>query len=549
MDVFLIGHDYKYEIAEFLKLFSSEFSFKEISEELSYLGIGKNSIIDCSEDYKDEIDSFIEKYIGEDLDKIIILNFLNSSTDNRNVYVKSKSIIYRGLNRVYENTLEEIIKLSSNEVGDTDEMFDKSIESKIKTVSKRLIQKTMFPYLKENFDVNLPWGILTGIRPVKLIHSLMDNDKTDDEIREFMINNYLITDEKLDLILDIAKRERRFIYPLSKDKISLYISVPFCPTRCLYCSFPSHPLKKYKDLRDEYVEKLLIEARGLNEIILKQGKEIESLYIGGGTPTALEAEQLKKLIQGVFEIFNLTKIKEFTVEAGRPDSITKEKLQALKDSGVDRISINPQTFKDKTLSIVGRNHSSNDIITCFNMARELGFDNINMDIILGLPKETPEDVEETLKKIVELDPESVTIHTLALKRASDLKMNMDEYKRELTGYESMIKMLDLSSKYMKNNGYNPYYMYRQKHMLGNLENVGYAKEGYECLYNMQIMEEKQSNYAIGAGAVSKFVYLDENRIERVDDVKNVEIYIQRVEDMIDKKIREVEKNDKSSKRN
>lgn len=549
MDVFLIGHDYKYEIAEFLKLFSSEFSFKEISEELSYLGIGKNSIIDCSEDYKDEIDLFIEKYIGEDLDKIIILNFLNSSTDNRNVYVKSKSIIYRGLNRVYENTLEEIIKLSSNEVGDTDEMFDKSIESKIKTVSKRLIQKTMFPYLKENFDVNLPWGILTGIRPVKLIHSLMDNDKTDDEIREFMINNYLISDEKLDLILDIAKRERRFIYPLSKDKISLYISVPFCPTRCLYCSFPSHPLKKYKDLRDEYVEKLLIEARGLNEIILKQGKEIESLYIGGGTPTALEAEQLKKLIQGVFEIFDLTKIKEFTVEAGRPDSITKEKLQALKDSGVDRISINPQTFKDETLSIVGRNHSSNDIITCFNMARELGFDNINMDIILGLPKETPEDVEETLKKIVELDPESVTIHTLALKRASDLKMNMDEYKRELTGYESMIKMLDLSSKYMKNNGYNPYYMYRQKHMLGNLENVGYAKEGYECLYNMQIMEEKQSNYAIGAGAVSKFVYLDENRIERVDDVKNVEIYIQRVEDMIDKKIREVEKNDKSSKRN
>lgn len=549
MDVFLIGHDYKYEIAEFLKLFSSEFSFKEISEERNYLGIGKNSITDCSEDYKDEIDSFIEKYIGEDLDKIIILNFLNSSTDNRSVYVKSKSIIYRGLNRVYENTLEEIIKLSSNEVGDTDEMFDKSIESKIKTVSKRLIQKTMFPYLKENFDVNLPWGILTGIRPVKLIHSLMDNDKTDDEIREFMINNYLITDEKLDLILDIAKRERRFIYPLSKDKISLYISVPFCPTRCLYCSFPSHPLKKYKDLRDEYVEKLLIEARGLNEIILKQGKEIESLYIGGGTPTALETEQLKKLIQGVFEIFDLTKIKEFTVEAGRPDSITKEKLQALKNSGVDRISINPQTFKDETLSIVGRNHSSNDIITCFNMARELGFDNINMDIILGLPKETPEDVEETLKKIVELDPESVTIHTLALKRASDLKMNMDEYKRELTGYESMIKMLDLSSKHMKNNGYNPYYMYRQKHMLGNLENVGYAKDGYECLYNMQIMEEKQSNYAIGAGAVSKFVYLDENRIERVDDVKNVEIYIQRVEDMIDKKIREVEKNDKSSKRN
>ena len=521
MNIIIKGHDYKYEIAEFLKLFSSEFSFIESSEEFSCL--------------KERMDS------GLNID-----NTIEKIKEDRKTRLKSITKIYKDGCEVFNNTVEEVLYHDEFLYGG--KIDSKKLDSKIKTIEKRIIQRSMFPYLSSNYDVNLPWGILTGIRPVKLIHSLIDSGKDEDEIRGYMKENYLISDEKLDLILDIANRERMFIYPLSKDKISVYISVPFCPTRCLYCSFPSHPLKKFKDLRDEYVEKLLYEARGLDRIIKSQGKEIESLYIGGGTPTALEDYQLQNLIEGIFSIFDLSNMKEFTVEAGRPDSITKEKLEVLKKSGVDRISINPQTFNDETLKIVGRNHCSEDIEKCFKMARDLGFDNINMDIILGLPKEEPKDVEKTLKKIIELNPESVTVHTLALKRASDLKMNMQDYENELTGYRSMIKMLELSSMYMKNNGYNPYYMYRQKHMLGNLENIGYAKPGYECLYNMQIMEEKQSNYAIGAGAVSKFVYLDENRIERVDDVKNVEVYLQRVDDMIEKKFREVEKNDKSSKR-
>ena len=239
---------------------------------------------------------------------------------------------------------------------------------------------------------------------------------------------------------------------------------------------------------------------------------------------------------------DLSNIKEFTVEAGRPDSITREKLEALKRNNVSRISINPQTMNQETLDFVGRKHSVEDIKDCFILARELGFDNINMDLILGLPGENLEMVENTMKEIISLNPESVTVHTLALKRASDLNINMESYKDALIGYQTVIDMISLSRKYMDEYGYNPYYMYRQKHMLGNLENIGYAKEGYECLYNMQIMEEKQSNYAIGAGAVSKFVYLDENRIERVDDVKNLQVYLERVDDMILKKYREVEKN-------
>ena len=248
------------------------------------------------------------------------------------------------------------------------------------------------------------------------------------------------------------------------------------------------------------------------------------------------------MIENLFKIFDFSKIKEFTVEAGRPDTITEEKLRVLKKHGVNRISINPQTMNDSTLEKIGRKHSVEDIKTCFKMARELGFDNINMDIILGLVDEDAEMVKKTLEEIKKLSPESLTVHTLAIKRASKLNMDMDSYKENLTQYKEMIKMIDISMEAAKEMNLNPYYMYRQKMMLGNLENVGYAKEGYECIYNMQMMEEKQTNIAIGAGAVSKFVYLDENRIERVDDVKNLEIYLDRVEDMIEKKKREVEKN-------
>ncbi|XTR37492.1 coproporphyrinogen dehydrogenase HemZ [Paraclostridium tenue] len=488
LGVKLQGHDYKYEVAELLKLFTTQFKFINSNDEF---------------------------------EKILI----------NEVIIKDKQI--ESITKLYENKELKICKSES---------FDTNLINKedIKKGTKTIIKRSIFNVLDELFKTYVPWGILTGIRPVKIVHNLLDQDLSEEDIRENLKNNYLIKDEKIDLALDIAKRERVFIYPIDKNKISLYVSIPFCPTRCVYCSFPANPMKQFGHLRDKYVKALIKEIKGLAKLLKDTNKDIETLYIGGGTPTALEANQLDVLIKALFEELDLSNIKEFTVEAGRPDTITKEKLEVMKKHNVTRISINPQTMNNETLAKIGRDHNVDDIINCFKMARDLGFDNINMDIILGLVDEDLEMVRNTLEKIKELSPESLTVHTLAIKRASTLKENLDKY--ELTRYEEMIKMIDLSMEYAKDMGLNPYYMYRQKHMLGNLENIGYAKEGFECIYNIQIMEEKQSNLAVGAGAISKYVYVDEDRIERTDNVKNVEQYIDRVDEMIERKVKEVYKN-------
>jgi coproporphyrinogen dehydrogenase HemZ len=488
LGVELKGHDYKYEVAELLKLFTTQFRF-----------INSN-------------DGFERILINE-------------------VIVKDDKI--NSITNYYENKVLKICKDETLEINNLN-------EEDIKKGTKTTIKRSMFKVLNELFKTYVPWGILTGIRPVKIVHNLLDQGLSEDEIRKNLKDKYLIKDEKIDLALDIAKRERVFIYPIDKNKISLYVSIPFCPTRCVYCSFPANPMKQFGHLRDDYIEVLIKEIKGLAKLLKDTNKEIETLYIGGGTPTALESNQLDKLIEALFKELDLNDIKEFTVEAGRPDTITKEKLQVMKKHNVTRISINPQTMNNETLVKIGRDHNVDEIVDCFKMARELGFDNINMDIILGLVDEDLDMVRNTLEKIKELSPESLTVHTLAIKRASVLKENLDKY--ELTRYEEMIKMIDLSMRYAKDMGLNPYYMYRQKHMLGNLENIGYAKEGFECIYNIQIMEEKQSNLAVGAGAISKYVYVDEDRIERTDNVKNVEQYIDRVDEMIERKVKEVYKN-------
>ena len=485
--VVLKGHDYKYEVAELIKLFTTDFEFVERK---SFGRILTNTLLK----YNDTIIAKTEYYENYDLK-----------------YEFRDHININGLN-----------------------------EQEIKKATKETIKRSIFKVLQNRLNSYVPWGILTGIRPVKIIHTLLDQGVDEESIRKILKEKYYIMDEKIDLSLEIAKRERIFIYPIDKNKISLYVGIPFCPTRCYYCSFPANPLKQFGHLRKEYVDKLIEEIKGLSKILKDTNKEIETLYIGGGTPTALEKEELDTLITALFKELDLSRIKEFTVEAGRPDTITREKLEVLKKHNVDRISINPQTMNDETLAKIGRDHTVADIVDCFNMAREIGFDNINMDIILGLVDEDLDMVRNTLEEIKKLSPESLTVHTLAVKRASNLKENLDKY--ELTRYEEMVKMIDLSMEYARDMGLNPYYMYRQKHMLGNLENIGYAKEGYECIYNIQIMEEKQSNYAVGAGSISKFVYVDEDRIERVDNVKNVEQYIDRVDEMIERKRKEIYKN-------
>lgn len=487
--ILLKGHDFNYEVSELVKLFTSEFKIIDSK--------------DCM---------------------MVIENDLFFHNDNvfaKTSYCENYGVIY---DHIEHRDLQGLC------------------EKDRKKVIKETIKRSIFKILEKKFKITPPWGILTGIRPVKIVHSLLDDNFNDNEIKEKLSTDYLIDDEKINLALDIAKRERKFIYPLDENKVSIYIGIPFCPTRCYYCSFPANSLKQFGGLKPAYVAKLLEEVQGVAQLLKEQNKSIETLYIGGGTPTTLSVDEMDTLIKGLFKIFDLSQIKEFTVEAGRPDTINREMLELLKKHNVSRISINPQSMNNETLEKIGRSHSVEDIIECFHLARKVGFDNINMDIILGLVDENLDMVRNTLDKIKELSPESLTVHTLAVKRTSKLKENLEDY--QLAEYEEMVNMIQLAKDYAKDMGLNPYYMYRQKHMLGNLENIGYAKEGYECIYNMQIMEEKQSNYALGAGAITKFVYLNEDRIERVENVKNVEQYIDRVNEMIKRKYEEVEKNAK-----
>ena len=370
---------------------------------------------------------------------------------------------------------------------------------------------SMYRLLEKVTGYSSPWGFLTGIRPSKIVHGLWDKGHTDTSVLGILTSYYLVTEEKAALSMEVAKAEKKIISGTGHT-FSLYIGIPFCPTRCLYCSFTSYPIHEYAHKVEKYLEVVQKE--------LEYCKNPQTVYIGGGTPTALSAKQLEKLLQAT-----PTPQIELTVEAGRPDTITREKLAVMKRYGVTRISINPQTLHDKTLALVGRNHSVAQFFESFALAREMGFNNINVDLILGLPGETAEDVQNTLQKLSPLSPENITVHIMSVKRGSRLKEQLGEYP--LTSGHEVESMLAKVKSFMAQNNMKPYSMYRQKNMLGNFENVGYTKEGYTCLFNVQTMCEKQTILAVGAGGVTKKVDLATDRIERVFNVKNVDIYLER----------------------
>lgn len=395
---------------------------------------------------------------------------------------------------------------------------------------KRLIKKPVFDVLSEITGYMPKWGMLTGVRPAKNASELMEIGKSKSEIISFFTDKYLASVNKAELAYKIAVSEKNLLGKNNENDISIYIGIPFCPTRCLYCSFTSYPIDRYAKKADEYLDKLAKEIRFVSEST--RHKNIVSIYVGGGTPTSLNESQFEKLmntISGNFDVRNI----EFTVEAGRPDTITGKKLEDMKNNGVTRISVNPQTMNQKTLDLIGRRHSVEDTISAFYMARNAGFDNINMDIILGLPGEDLEDVKNTMIEITKLAPESVTVHTLAVKRASRLKENIDKY--DLTANDKMEKMIEISADYAAQMGLEPYYMYRQKAMIGNFENVGYCKKGKECIYNIEIMEEKQTIIAAGCGATTKLYIPKTNELIRSFNVKSVEDYLSRFEEMINRK--------------
>ncbi|MGI6777486.1 MAG: coproporphyrinogen dehydrogenase HemZ [Acetivibrionales bacterium] len=400
-------------------------------------------------------------------------------------------------------------------------------------VLKREIKRVIYMLFSELTGKKLPWGVLTGIRPGKIVLEMMECGLGREEVLERLQNYYFISYGKAVLLYGIAKVERSVLKKSPDNTVSVYIGIPFCPTRCLYCSFTSYPINKCLHLTSKYLDALKTEISRVGEIIDRKKYKIQSVYIGGGTPTSLDAQSLASLFKHIEGSFDLGNIEEYTVEAGRPDSFNAEKLEVIKDSRASRISINPQTMNDKTLKLIGRNHTAVDIIEKYYLARKVGFKNINMDIIVGLPGENLDMFANTLMQIKKLEPESLTVHTMSVKRASRLNENKKEY--DFITSEEASAMVDMAYETAGSMGMHPYYLYRQKNMLGNLENIGYCKPGFESIYNVQIMEEKQTIIALGAGAVTKVVYLDENRIERAFNVKNVEEYINRVNEMIERK--------------
>lgn len=402
---------------------------------------------------------------------------------------------------------------------------------------KNRLKRMLYEMLSADTQKVLPWGTLTGIRPTKIPMQFLEEGKSDDTIRHYMEETYYCSDGKIDLSLAIARRELALLQQLDYENgYSLYIGIPFCPSTCLYCSFTSYPLSMWKNRVDDYLDAL---EKEIDFTAVKcKDKKLNSIYIGGGTPTTLTAAQLDRLIRKLKCSFDFSNLLEFTVEAGRPDSITKEKLMVLKKHDISRISINPQTMKQKTLDILGRHHTVEQIEETFYLARELGFDNINMDLIMGLPEETIDDVKATFERLKVLNPDNITVHSLALKRAARLNMFKEDYK-DLKMVNTQ-EHLDVAEEAAEEMGLTPYYLYRQKNMAGNFENVGYAKPGKAGIYNVLIMEEKQTIMALGAGATTKFVFDGGRRMERVENVKDITNYLTRVDEMIDRKIKKME---------
>ena len=405
------------------------------------------------------------------------------------------------------------------------------VDAADRTGTKNRLKQELYGLLAARTGKTLPWGTLTGIRPTKIAMKMLEQGDTRQDIHTYMENTYFTSCEKIDLSIDIAKRELALLSGLDYEKgYSMYIGIPFCPTTCLYCSFTSYPLASWAKRVDDYLDVL---EREIDFAAVKLAhRRLNSIYIGGGTPTTLEPYQMDRLLRKIKCSFDLKDCLELTVEAGRPDSITKEKLMVLRSHGVSRISINPQTMKDETLKLIGRRHTVAQTVESFHLARELGFDNINMDLIMGLPEETLDDVCHTMEQIRKLAPDNVTVHSLALKRAARLNMFKEDYKnyRMVNTQEHM----DLVASYARDMGLSPYYLYRQKSMAGNLENVGYAAPGKAGVYNILIMEEVQDIVALGAGSISKRIFPN-GRIERCENVKDVTQYIDRIDEMIERK--------------
>ena len=400
---------------------------------------------------------------------------------------------------------------------------------------RKLLKQSVYQYFLALYGGQHPWGIMTGIRPTKIVHRYRDAALDNDTIKQTIMGEYFLAEEKADLLVEVTERQRPFLLSReqAKTSVSLYLSIPFCPTRCSYCSFPSFCLPK-PQLQELYLDNLLAEWSGVTQALVQRGFHIQTVYIGGGTPSSLSATQMDRLLSGIRQSVGNT-LQEFTVEAGRPDTITKEKLQVMHDYGVDRISINPQTFSQATLDRIGRKHTVQDIFDVYHQARDIGFDSINMDLIAGLTGETVADFAHSLQQISVLKPENVTVHTLAIKRTA--KLVRDDFDNaQANVVRSMYEQLH---QWLDNEAYVPYYLYRQKQMIGDMENTGYCFPGKESLYNIQMMEERQTIFGLGVGSASKYVNPTDWTLTQTNNPKDLIFYNQRIDEIIEKKLKQI----------
>ena len=422
----------------------------------------------------------------------------------------------------------------------------------VKRLRKRAVKNALYGLLKQMTGLKLPWGSLTGIRPTRLLYEGMEQGLDREAAMQRLVDEFDVSPDRAALLGEIADMQTG-VYRPAADEFDLYIGIPFCATRCSYCSFASGEIGDGR-MVGPYVDALLREIELCGQLIRERGLKLRAGYIGGGTPTAIPCGELARILDAAQRAF--PGAVEWTVEAGRPDTIDREKLRMLRDHAVGRISVNPQTFDDDTLRRIGRAHTGADTVRAYELARSLGFDDINMDLIAALPGETPEIFSRTLDRVIELNPESVTVHALAIKRSSRLheQLHVSEGEHGQVSADGAAEMIACARRRLTAAGWRPYYLYRQKYMAGNLENVGYARPGCACLYNIGNMEETASVLALGAGAITKWLYDREIhaaakgcdvealrfanlqlRIERAPNVRNIQQYIDRIDEMVGRK--------------
>lgn len=387
-------------------------------------------------------------------------------------------------------------------------------------------------------NADLPWGILTGVRPAKIVHRLLDHGEAPDSIQRYLQSHYGVSAGKASLLTEVAVNNRRFVptpavHEQENRIVSLYMGIPYCASRCVYCSFPSALLPADEGQIVSLLQAIGQDIQAVVKLLSTCGLSPQSLYIGGGTPTCLPEKQFGQLLGWIRDAFDIPSMKEFSVEAGRPDSIDEAKLRLMREAGVTRVSVNPQTLQQRTLDRIGRRHQAEQTFSALRLVRKAGFRFVNMDLIAGLPGETPADLQSSLAQVLAHHPENITVHTLAIKRGAELKDCFDS--AGLPEPRTVQEMVEMSAAMIRAGGWSPYYLYRQKNSPGNMENVGYAKPGAECIYNIDIIEERRTIIGMGPSAASKAVCPEEWRLDSCHFPKDIPTYVNRIAELTAKR--------------